>query len=154
MRHDQDFELVRGFGAPRADSSHNVRVALQRLGIARGKRVNAQAVFRRIARRFGFLPMEHVRREAMRWLASKTTPMRDTGPDFRRLPDGSIDPKWAGNLILAAARLGVTTGSRGDAATLLAEIEKRFGFRPAKYAKYNALLWLNLQPPCVDRGKK
>lgn len=64
---DRDFDCVPD-GTPRHDSLANVKVAFARLGIERGQHVDSQALFKKIARRFGFLPLPHVRRDAMRWL--------------------------------------------------------------------------------------
>lgn len=156
----RDFDCLPD-GTPRHDSVDNVKVSLRRLGIARGQRVDAQSTFRKIARRFGFLPMPHVRRDALRWqndgavrdrkkkvrdLADRRDKIdQDDGREFRRLPDGSIDARWGGNFHLAVMRLGIKPGSIGDPADVLARVERRFGFMPNRRSRGPVFMWLNLQ---------
>lgn len=162
----RDFDCLPD-GTPRHDSLYNVKVAWQRLGIARGQRVDAQSTFRKIARRFGFLPLPHIRRDALRWL--RDVPMEerkkakrvaaalkiDDGREFRRHPDGGIDRRYAGNFHLAVMRLGIVSSSVGDAADVLDRVERRFGFVPSRYSQRQVFAWLNLQkPPAATDAKR
>lgn len=58
-------------GTPDPRSIPNIRLALDRLGVARGQRVNGRKLFAEIARKFKLVPTSDRRRQALRWIADE-----------------------------------------------------------------------------------
>jgi hypothetical protein len=63
-------------GTPDPRSIPNLRLALDRLGVGRGQRVNGRKLFAQIASKFGLVPTSERRRQALRWIEDDPTPVK------------------------------------------------------------------------------